>query len=481
MISILQKLKTAISSSRSNESIDINERLDNDQWKLFLKTKMSPQALTMWQSVYEEKEDWLNFSFTDDDFDEIQPNDGLPNHTHIVKISIQTFQNSAYILTPEGWRVFLNDEILVQQTEIAYLLFCDVPFNTVSMEVTPWEEEPKERPLSELKRTSKVHSYVKKFTFDRVLPSSVEPWVLVSQVVENDASFDIWMEISIGFLSLAIVNEIYVADGEGLSICLSGKPPKTLAFVKEELNKDVFLILQESISWVYLQGEEVEMKHTFLSNELAREWPQNISYTNGLLIRLPLALQSARLLYKAHIRSSSKETIKSLSELRKNLTDDVQKIVNQTKDISTALWKDVALALGTVVLKYSTDAAKFRHLHNIYSYILYALAIYFLISFSISIITNHQFNKIAEKNRETWRTKLYAFLDDADYNSLAEKPIKKATDTYHLICKIGSILVIATSLTLFIIGFSENHDILGYIKDYVNIFPTSLRSNNSFW
>lgn len=481
MISILLKLKEAIDSSRTDEHIDINERIENDQGRLFLKTKMSQEALNKWQMVYEENKDWLSFSFTDSDYDEIQPKEGISDHIHIVKISFPTFKKSAYILTTEGWRVFLNDDMLIQRTERAYLLFCGVSFDTVSMEVIPWVDEPKEQLLSDIKKTSKVHSHVKKFTFDKVLPSSVEPWVLSGQVVENEVSFNIWMEISIAYLSLVIVNEIYVDANGALSICLSGKPPKTLKFIKSELNKEVFLILQETVSWIYLQGEEVEIKHTFLSNELAREWPPGITYSNGILVRLPLALQSARLLYKAHIRSSSKETIKTLSELRKSLTDDVQKIVNQTKEISTSLWKDVALSLGTVILKHSTDAVKFRSLHNIYSYIFYILAAYLLISFCIPLVTNHRFNKISEVNRKVWRLKLYAFLDDADYNSLAEKPVKKAIETYNLISTIGFVIIFITSLGLIIMGISENHDIYKYINNYINVFPLSFRSNNSFW
>jgi hypothetical protein len=60
------------------------------------------------------------------------------------------------------------------------------------------------------------------------------------------------------------------------------------------------------------------------------------------------ALESARLLYKAHIRAGGKDTLKSLGDLRKSLTEDTQKILQQSRDLSSALWKDMALVISTL-------------------------------------------------------------------------------------------------------------------------------------
>ncbi|QLA06310.1 hypothetical protein HWQ18_07275 [Enterobacter ludwigii] len=181
---------------------------------------------------------------------------------------------------------------------------------------------------------------------------------------------------------LSIVNEADKTD-DTLCITLYGKPPKKISLNCSDADINSFQTLQDVVKWVYLEGDEHEVRHTLLASELAREWPEGLTFEKGILKRLAPAFESARLLYKAHLRAASKETLKILGELRKGLMEEVQKISLQTKELSTALWKDVALVLGTIALKYATEQTRLPSNETTYGYIFLGLAVYSLFIYHI--------------------------------------------------------------------------------------------------
>lgn len=122
--------------------------------------------------------------------------------------------------------------------------------------------------------------------------------------------------------------------------------------------------------------------------------------------------------------------MKSLADLRKGLVDDVQKLSQQTRDISSAMWKDVAVALGTIGLKVATDASKVSGTSLTIASLAFGIAVYMGASFLMTTRMNAEFIKLASDSRETWRRKLYSFLDDSDFEALATTPISEAVKIY---------------------------------------------------
>ncbi|MFS7161142.1 hypothetical protein AB6825_01070 [Serratia proteamaculans] len=457
MISILKKLKEAIELSRSYESIDINEIIDNSHGRLFLKSRMSNSALVKWQEVIDEGLDWLSVNFKDIDGDSISPNEGTEGDVYIVKIEYPCFNENIYLLTLEGWRYFLHDDEKVNKYNNINLLCIDISFSTHAFNVSPWSSNPENIPNEnkEALTPKKVRTYVKVFNENTSAPSTIEPWVLknTNNIPNDDPAFKIWRSISNAKLIICIPNEISLNSDGKIVVGFYGKPPKNLIFNKDKLKDEVFDNIQEAILWIYFEGNEIEIKHTFLSSEIAREWALNINYCNGINTKLPSALESAKLLYKAHVRSSGKETLKTLGDLRKTLIDDVQKVIQQTRDIANGIWKDVALSIATIVLKYTVDSSKQPNHQLIYSYIFFAVGVYIIASFALSLFINNKFNGISEDNRKIWRRKLYLFLDDADYKLLAKEPIDSALRNYRNVCIASGVIILITSILLFKLAF----------------------------
>lgn len=455
MISILEKINEAIKASRIDKELIVNEDFKDGTGKLFLTGVLSQDALNKWAEVCDLKENWLKVLFVDDYRDEIHPNDGSPDEKHSITVSFTTFEESRHIFTEEGWKIFLYNDKLLSKVKNIYLAFTSHSFETFAYTVSPWEKEPTNQGQhpETFYTPSLTKGIIKHYSSEFTPPEKVSSWILKVQIEIDNNAFSIWKNTSCKELLKSLTNELYVSDVK--MIGLSGKPPRKMAFGNEANCIISFPMIQNVAKWVYLEGEEVELKHTFLTNELGREWPDDTTFCNGIFSKLTPAFESARLLYKAHIRASSKDTIKALGDLRKNLADDTQKIVQQSRDLTSSMWKDVALTISAIIIKYTLDAAKSPAIPRVYAFIFFAIAIYIVVSHSINLFINHKFLKLLENNRVAWRKKLYGFLDNNDYNELALKPISDSYNDYKTISKISILITSLSATALILIGLSN--------------------------
>lgn len=53
---------------------------------------------------------------------------------------------------------------------------------------------------------------------------------------------------------------------------------KKLPFGNPDVLAPSHTVIQDVNKWIFIEGQEIELKHTFLTCELAREWPENISF-----------------------------------------------------------------------------------------------------------------------------------------------------------------------------------------------------------
>ncbi|HDL6674288.1 TPA: hypothetical protein PXJ49_003244 [Yersinia enterocolitica] len=459
MTSMLAKISEAIDASRNDPAVIITETLlDNNTAKLFVSGVMDNLALNKWSEVYNFQNELVNFKFIDDYNDEIPPSQAKPGEVNKTTIIFKNNNTSPYIITIEGWRQFLLSNVNTSKISSVNLAFISEGFETLGYKVSKWTKwfdhsGSNITPPILNKKNTPARSIVKYYSPEFMPPEDLSSWILNSPKPINNVAFDTWLNISCREVLKCLPNELFVAEKK--MVGLSGKPPKKIEFGEYLTCREEFKNIQKAARWVYFEGEEVELKHTFLSNELAREWPEGTKFCSGIKVRLSPALESARLLYKAHIRSSSKETLKALGDLRKSLADDMQKIVQQSKELTSSLWRDVALVISTMVIKYTLDASKVPNSSKVYAVVFFAIAIYILLSHFTSLFINSNFIKIVEENRLSWRKKLYAYLDDNDYNELATTPVERAYNAYKLVKNISTTLIVSLSIILIYLGLSE--------------------------
>ena len=83
------------------------------------------------------------------------------------------------------------------------------------------------------------------------------------------------------------------------------------------------------------------------------------------------------------------------------------------------------------------------------------VALYISVSYFISTSTNHRFIKILQNTQVAWRTKLYAFLDDGDYDTLASTPLTEALAAYFKTQRWTTWVVISVVVCMILAAFFE--------------------------
>lgn len=455
MTSILEKIGKAINCSRRASDLVITEDQQATARKLFISGTMDNDALQLWGEVIDADAENLRITFVDESRDDIHPAQGIPNQKHFITIISDEVPGILRLFTQEGWRTFLLGDPGLRQYHLICALFVSEEFETQQWKVVPWKKMYQVRAEINIppQTPSVTKSIIRCFSTEFLPPDTIAPWILVSGDTITNEPIKLWSLLACRELLKCFVNELFAAEIK--KVGLSGKPPRKIPFGEEHAALPAFDVIQETAKWILLEGNETELKHTFLSSELAREWPEGVTFCEGIVYRLPPALESARLLYKAHIRTGGKDTLKSLGDLRKSLTEDTQKILQQSRDLSAALWKDMALVISTLVLRYSLEALKASGPQKVYALAFCALALYIAISYGMSVYINRNALSLLEKNRTTWRSKLYGFLDEQDYQELAGFPVNAAMRSYRRVERITSAIVLILITLLLAAAASE--------------------------
>ncbi len=420
-----ERITRAVESCRPAEGFSVSE----DPGRLVVVGVAADPCLQAWQEASDGAPEWLSLRFVDDIGDDVVPGDVVHGERFKVFATFACPVSTPHFFTAEGWSSLLTDDEAMARATGVRLAFVAGGFETLAFSVLPWSEDVTAVPAADPGDAGKPRSQVRSQAADLMAPAKIEAWILDGPDPVGNQAADLWKERSCEAVARSLPNELYREGGEAKAR-LVGQPPRSLDLGRSPGGEPLFRLLQDAGRWIYVEGRDVEVRHTFLSSELAREWRGDTSFMDGLETRLAPSLDSARLLYKAHLRTGSKDTLKSLSDLRKALGDDVQKLLQQAKDLSASVWRDVAVAIGVMAFRFALDATKASTMTVELLLIYAAVASYVVISFVMSVTTNRAFLRIVDASTRTWRTKLYGFLDDDDYRSLAEHPLREAVGAY---------------------------------------------------
>lgn len=437
-MSTLQSIRDAIEASRSSDDFKASE----DPGKLVVSGSFSRAALDHWQIVEDSRPSWLRINCIDSSEDSVSPRDAQDGEQVRISLNFDNVSGTVCLFSQDGWKSFLLSEQGPYIVRTVRLAFADWNFKTRGFDVEPWVEDDIGQPAKIAKFEVGPRRIVRSQSASFMAPVSIEPWLLVNCEHESDLGFLIWKEVASDMLARSFPNELF-CDGETQCVTLLGQPQRKLNFGHTTSRTSIpFEWMQLAAKWIYYDGSDNEVRHTFLSSELGRDWPTGASFSDGLSTKLSGALDAANLMYKAHLRSGIKDTLKALADLRKTLADDVQKLLQQAKDLSASVWRDIAVAVGVLAIRFALDGAKSAESSSAFGWIYILVAAYILISYLISVSTNLYFILILKNTQIAWRTKLYAFLDDGDYTALAQKPLTEALDAYSRTQRWTSLVVV---------------------------------------
>jgi hypothetical protein len=355
-----------------------------------------------------------------------------------------------YFLTPLGFEHSLRKGLISKLCQCIWVLEEFEPFATYAFSVKGvgtdknHESEPSgpERPLK------LVRDFSQKLT-----PERIEAWLLKRRPTDGSAIFTLWQNAAKEKLAFCLPTEIR-SDADECHVVFKGGrsyPIKVEAMPPwPAIDFDKF---HDACEWVYGTAKESETKFQLLNNHISMSWIDTEEWPSGASRSLANSLAGAREAYAFHLQDQSKEALKSLGELRKGLQEEVNKVQSSTKDLASSIWRDFALA--GIVLALKTPMLSAIASESALKILSVGTALLLLFSLCITIYSNKKFNRIADQARGSWRSKLYAFMSDSDWNDLVERPIEHGRAVYYVSLAVSSLLYIAMIAYLVWIGAPE--------------------------
>jgi hypothetical protein len=355
----------------------------------------------------------------------------LADPIRIIVEKAQT-EGAARLFLPSSIAVLLEDQDASRNARNIYIADDFAPFSAASCLFSVWDTaiSPVE---SQAVANIDPRRFVRDFTGEASVPKGTGIYILDSAPKQDSSVFRIWSDAARKYLPLCLVNELWEEKGVRMASLIGPRTRRIPLGVPDPTDAELFRSLQDASKWVYLDSRDVEVKHTLFTNELAREWPEGPRFYEQFSLRAPKALDSAKTAYRAHLRNESKETLKSLTDLRKALSEEVSKVSAQTRELVGTLWRDFAIAMAAVLSRIalifadkqpSADSLPMKT-------VLVGTAVFLLVDLAITLKTNARFMRIAAESRSVWGRKLYGFLSDDDVKFLAEDPIQESIETYN--------------------------------------------------
>lgn len=296
----------------------------------------------------------------------------------------------------------------------------ETAFQTYAVTFAPWDSDgPAPYEGGEPRSARRL---VREVTTARAVPESLNRWLLVEKdTFPIDApAARTWGEIAAHRLMLVLPNEL---DSERNLLRFKGPPRLDLRIVAPGvdvlpvLKLDGFLALQEAVDWVFELEREAEMRHILLAAEIARSGGIGDAAPEFVRDNVADALAGAKTAYQIQLSGISSDALKTLSELRKSVSDDTAKVAEGTRQIITAVAGALAVGVGLVAARLSGTVNP-----ALVKVILLLAATYV----AITILSGVAFTVLQRKVRKAWQPRLYRFLTNADYEVLVGGPARTA-------------------------------------------------------
>ena len=382
-----------------------------------------------------------------DAFDE--PVEDFTTNVRRIIVTKNATASTVYFFTVEGFRAFLFDGDRLADARRILIARETESFATLGFKVEPWlgmvaddEEQQPSLPPSP-----------RRFVRDLgagVVPASIADAVLTSDEPAGSAAFAAWRSVALSRLRVALASEAWRRDGS----TFLGLAGSRFVEVPVSLNEDqnAFSVANTAARWVY-EGSDVEARLVLFTAELARDWPDHASWSTGFLKVATFALAAAQRAYRQQLVERSTETLKSLTELRKNLGDEIAATIQATRDLVSSSWRDFAIAIAALIARltiFSDGSLKSVVAGRM---LVVAVSGFLLLTYSVTLISNWRFNDNISRLRETWRLQLYGYLSDAEYRTNAISPLDRVTRIYYFTAIPLGIAYIALVALLILFGY----------------------------
>lgn len=318
------------------------------------------------------------------------------------------------------------------------------PFNTRARSYSDWGEE---EAFVEPPVTKSPRLLVKESANVRTVPEDVRHWLLAEGHGLDDADplHMVWAMHAFDALSRCFANEI---DATGSKLSFKG-PPRLNLTIKEAVEGvtialEDFDVVQGAAVWVFENAREAEVKHILLSAEIARSGRADGKVQQYFKENLSAALDCAKIAYQMSVSEITKDTLKSLGDLRKAVTEETSKATDATRQAITAISTALTVGMGLIVARLTLQINP------------YLISLVMAVAFgytTLNVMSGRKFIKIQQKLRHDWQPKLYRFLSEAEFKKMVSDPIEQAEGFFYRVSFQGLAMLGAAALGIAIFAF----------------------------
>lgn len=300
----------------------------------------------------------------------------------------------------------------------------------------------------ESQATKSPRLLVKESADVRTVPEDVRQWLLADghELDEADPLHVVWATLAFDALSRCFANEI---DVTGSKLSFKGPPKLNLTLVEAvngavQITLNDFKVVQDAAVWVFDNAREAEVKHILLSAEIARSGRADGEALQYFRENLAAALDCGKIAYQMAVSEITKDTLKSLGDLRKAVTEETSKATDATRQAIAAISTALTVGMGLIAARLTLQINP------------YLISLVMAVAFgytTLNVMSGRKFINIQRQLRRDWQSKLYRFLSESEYKKMVGDPIEQAESFFYRISCQGLTMLGAAALGIAVFAF----------------------------
>lgn len=366
--------------------------------------------------------------------------DSVKGHKVTLQLVKPSSERGTLFLTRKGLQdSLLRDPVRFEEKPTVYLAEMSEQRILAGLQFIRWNATELPDP-EDFELGVSPRKFVRSLSSKAEVPKFAVPWLLPSDTPAWIA--ELMQAVATHRLALCLASELLEEDGKlaatvgrNHNSARAIPSPNAPTWSQPELSSAV----QAAAEWIF-EGKDAEARHGLLATELDRVWPTGADWAAGLRDCLIDALASAKTAYRLHLHEKGSDALKLMSDLRKGLSDDVRAVSAQMGTLTTALWRDTAIALGAVVVRFASSG-------SIGNTVPIIAAIYLSITAYLTATASSHAVRIIEDGEASFRNRLYGpLLQDEEYEILAGQHYRKAISRYRSVRKkVVTVYIVAVA------------------------------------
>ncbi|MDN4144035.1 hypothetical protein QYE80_03495 [Pseudomonas tohonis] len=401
----------------------------------------------------------FNFSFQiSDEFDErieLPTLDDLSNFKiELVAFNKARTKENKYFFSIQGFLKNLGSSEIAESKNI-YIHENFSEFRTLTCNLQKWDllkkNAQEDRKSIDLANPRKI---IKDYTGSQINPNHLF-WITPCDSDISDDLFAKWLDIATPRASMLLVSEISTTDTNKY---YSIKGSKTLEFLHDNqtiaISRDEHYSIHDALHWIFETSREAEIRHTLLCQRLSHNDPKkNENWIRYISRTIKPALSNSREDYKNHLLVKTGELLKAITDIRKTVSDETNKIVDKTSALTSSLLRDASITFMIATLR-QTLIAKNIITRESASFLLIATVAWLAISILLTGYQNKIFIHTLIRFRRSWSKGLSSLVPESELKKISRRPIREAIANYGRIKKIidliyATLILIIVSILLF--------------------------------